>query len=191
MELSFTATKLAGGVIIKGDPVTLRSVERLLTRTSIDSHCCWDDGMCMVLSRYFESNNKTVDWVTLISGITCLRSAIGYKLSRKDHAIICLLEYLMFDALCNLLNQDPEKIESALESLYGLNDRSINPSVEPQMVYLYLLKDPELRKSELLKIIESLSPVFGIVDKKYNENFKGLNRYMLNYSPDEKFQFEL
>jgi len=191
MKLSFAPTKLGGGVTITSDVATLRYIERLLTRAAIESYSCDDNGMCMTLSRYFERNKETVDWVTLVAGVACLRTAIGYKLNRKDHAIICLLEYLLFAALCKVLNEPEEQIESVLESLHGLNDHTFDLSIEPKMTYLYLLKDPELRKEELLAIIKSLSPVFGRLDKKYDEKFKGLNREMLIYSSGTEFQYEL
>ena len=45
MHLIITPTKLCGGVLIEGDSSTLRMVERLLTRTAIESYACDDSGI--------------------------------------------------------------------------------------------------------------------------------------------------
>lgn len=191
MKLSFVATTLGGGVTITGDVKTLSSIEILLRKTAIDSHACDDSGHCMALSQYFEKKKNTVDWITLVAGIVCLRSSIGYKLSRKDHAIICLLEYLLFDALCGVLSEPVEAIDGLLRSLHGLNEHSLDSNVESKVVYLYLCRENETRKNELFKLISSLNPMFGRVDNKYNKQFTGLNRDMLSYSAGEEFLYTL
>jgi hypothetical protein len=116
MHLTFTPTDLAGCVIIKGDNATISKVENLLKITALNSHVCDDNGMCMILSLFFEKQNQLVDWVTLVSGVSALRNSLGYRLSKEDHAIVCLLEYLTFDALCTTLPELPETIEAKLSS---------------------------------------------------------------------------
>lgn len=191
MQLTLTPTKLAGGVVIKGDRATLHSIERLLTRAAIESHICDDAGMCMTLSRYFEKKRDTVDWVTLISGVAALRHSLGYRLSKKNHAILCMLEHLIFEAMCKTISETPETIEETLDSLHGLNDRFDGRYIESRVTYLYLLKAPKKRKAELLKILQSLSSTLKYMNKEYNEQFEGLNMEMISYLAGTEFQYEL
>lgn len=188
MNLSFTPTKLSGGVTIKGDVATLRKVERLLTITALESQACDDEGMCMTLSLYFGKKIDKVDWVTLIAGVAALRNSLGYRLSKENHAIICLLEFLLFEALCKTIDDAPEEIESVLNSLRGLNDLSCGHHIESRMVYLYQLQTSVNRKAHLLKIIHSFSPC---IDKEYAERFKGFNRMALCYPAGKDFKYEL
>lgn len=193
MELSFTPTKKAGGVLIKGDATTLSKVERLLTRTAIESHACADDGFCMILSRYFERNREVVDWVTLVAGVCTLRNSMGYRLSRENHALICLLEHLTYEALCALLPKSAEQIDTLLTSLYSLNDFSFKGSLESRVVYLHLLKTARSRKAELLDVLSSLNMTLSWPDlgRDYCERFEGLRYGQLSYGPGEKFQYPL
>ena len=191
MQLTFIPTKLAGGVVIKGDNPTIRKIERLLARTAIESYACDDNGMCMTLSRYFEKKNDTVDWITLITGIAALRHSIGYRLSREDHALMCILEHSVFEALCKTLTEKAENVEAVLDSLYGFNDQLHGKYVESRMTYLYLLKEPETRKEELLKILQSMSPTLKHMVRDYSEQFKELNSDMLTYAAGQKFEYEL
>ena len=191
MDLSITPTKLCGGVLIEGDSSTLRMVERLLTRTAIESHACDDSGICMTLSRYFEQNGRTVDWVTLFAGVSALRNSMGFRLSRKDHALICTLEFLVHEALIKLLPKAESQIDNLLDSMYGFHDLLHGGACESRMVYLYLLKTPGKRKSELLKILSSLSPVFRHTYAAYSVQFEGLHRDMLTYPSGEKFKYPL
>lgn len=191
MNLSFTPTKLAGGVTIRGDAATLRKAERLLTRTAIESHACDDNGMCMTLSRYFEKNGDKVDWVTLVAGIAALRHSLGYRLSKENHSIVCTLEFLLFDALCKKLDNPPEDIELVLDSLYGLSDRFNGPLIESRMAYLYLLQSSEKRKAELLQIIRSLTTQGNILNKEYSYRFDGIDRMSLCYPAGTDFKYEL
>lgn len=191
MKLTITPTKLAGGAVISGDVKTLRKIERLLTRTAIDSHCCHDNGLCMTLSRYFEKNNDTVDWVTLVFGLSALRNSLGYVLSKENHALMCMLEHLTFEALCRLLPKRREDIEVTINGLYGLNDYLIKNEAESRMVYLYILKDPDVRKDELLNILRSVSLTLRHLNKGYDASFKGLNRERLVYPYNEEFKYPL
>lgn len=197
MKLEFIPTKLAGGVVIKGDKHTLNKIVRLLEDTEYNSHICFSGGACSTLAKYFFKNNETVDWVTLIAGIAILRNSLGYCLSRESHALICLLEHLSFNALCKTLDNEASEIERVLELISGLSDYSGNSSfgfdglIEHRMVYLYLLKTPERRKAELLKILSSLSIIDKVVNPEYGRQFKQYKRELLCYSCDEPFQYEL
>jgi hypothetical protein len=192
MNLTFTLTKLGGGVVIKGDSPTIHKVERLLTRTAIESHACYDNGMCMILSRYFEKKGAVVDWITLIAGVAALRHSLGYRLNRENHALMCLLEYEISNALCKILGeQSKDAVESTLYSLYGLSDRVCGGKVESRMVYLYLLKTQAARKEELLKIIQSISPTLQYLDRDYRARFEGLNQSQLHYPAGTEFEYTL
>lgn len=186
-----TPTKLKGGVTIKGDASTIRKFERLLARTAIESHACDDDGLCMTLSRYFEKNGGTVDWVTLIAGVAALRGSLGYRLNKENHALMCVLEYEVCEVLCKTLDHlDRSLIEHVLNSLHNLNDRIGGEKVESRVVYLYLLKTAEARQAELLKIIESVSPIYQYLDRDYAKRFEGLRREHLTYELTE-FEYTL
>lgn len=192
MRLTFTPTKLAGGVKIGGDVKTLRKVERLLTRTALDAYNCYNNGLCMELSRYFEKNGETVDWVTLVAGISALRKALGYQLSRENHALICLLEYLTFEALTKVLNESEEEINTMLDRLQdSVCDPITRKLAEKSMVYLYLLQTSERRKSQLFLILDNLGFWGKTLYKDFNTELEGLNRDMLNHSIHETFQYEL
>jgi|GEM_PF-3013647 len=192
MYLSLIPTKLGGGVVIKGDSLTINKVERLLTRTAIESHSCYDNGMCMTLSRYFEEKSRAVDWVTLIAGLTALRNSLGYRLNKENHALICLLEYEVSNALYIFLGEHTHaEVDDALNSLYGLNDQLCGEVIESRMVYLYLLKTPEYRKKELLNIIKSISPILRFSNRDYLKRFEGLSSSQLNYPAGATFEYEL
>lgn len=87
-----------------------------------------------------------MDWITLITGIAALRHSIGYRLSRENHALMCILEHSVFEAICKTLPEKAENVEAILDSLYGFDDQFHGKDVESRMTYLYLLKEPETRK---------------------------------------------
>ncbi|MDI5833271.1 hypothetical protein OCF84_20905 (plasmid) [Shewanella xiamenensis] len=192
MYLTLIPTKLKGGVTIKGDASTIRKVERLLARTAIESHACDDDGLCMTLSRYFEKNGCTVDWITLIAGVAALRGSLGYRLNKENHALMCVLEFEVCEVLCKTMDHlDRSLIEQVLNSLHNLNDRIGGEKVESRMVYLYLLKTAEARQAELLKIIKSVSPSYQNLDSDYVKRFEGLRREHLSYKAGTEFEYTL
>ena len=192
MHLAFTPTKRGGGVYINGDSATIQKVERLLTRTAIESHICDDNGMCMTLSRYFEKKDDVVDWITLITGIAALRGSLGYRLSRENHALLCLLEYEISEALCKPpMKLSKDVVEHILDSLHGISDQFGGEKIESRMVYLYLLKTPSARKKELVNILVSIVPALQILDKGYSLRFQELNRYLLEYPAGTEFKYEL
>lgn len=192
MHLTLIPTKLKGGVTIKGDTSTIRKFERLLARTAIESHACDDDGLCMTLSCYFEKNGCTVDWITLIAGVAALRGSLGYRLNKENHALMCVLEYEVCEVLCKTLDHlDRSLIEQVLNSLHNLNDRIGGEKVESRVVYLYLLKTAEARQAELLKIIESVSPIYKCLDRDYAKRFEGLRREHLTYEAGTEFEYTL
>lgn len=192
MHLTLTPTKLKGGVTIKGDASTIRKFERLLARTAIESHACDDDGLCMTLSHYFDKNGCTVDWITLIAGVAALRGSLGYRLNKENHALMCVLEYEVCEALCKTLDHlDKSLIEQALNSLHILSDRIGGENVESRIVYLYRLKTAETRQAELLKIIKSVSPMYQDLDRYYAKRFEGLRREHLSYKSGTEFEYTL
>lgn len=192
MHITFVPTKLSGGVTIKGDANSIGKVERLLARTAIESHIDDNDGLCMTLSRYFEGRSKPVDWVTLVAGVSALRTSLGYRLSRERHAVMCLLEHEINEALCKTLKHIPrDTIEHTLDDLIGISDRSEGSLIDSRVTYLYLLKTPEARKAELLKILQSFSPTLKYLDRGYSERFKGLKSCQLSYPAGTEFQYPL
>lgn len=193
MHITFNLTKLGGGVFIKGDEQSLLKVERLLVKTANESHNSYSDGACMMLTPYFEKKRRRpVDWITLVAGVAALRNSNGYVLSRENHALICLLEYELSNALSKALGSDKEdKIESVLYSLSCFSDHIGGEKVESRVVYLYLLKTPEARKAELLSIIMSLSPFLVRLDGLSVKKFEGLNHSSLYYDAGKEFQYEL
>ena len=87
MYLLLKPTQKGGGVSITADEETMDLVERLLTNHAMNSYCCWEDGSCMALSRYFDKDRShLVDWVTLIVVFTVLIASLGYFASEQDHA---------------------------------------------------------------------------------------------------------
>ncbi|MEF1338739.1 hypothetical protein REH81_18440, partial [Vibrio rotiferianus] len=116
MFLTFIPTRRGGGVKIEGDDETFALIERLLTRHAMDSYACYEDGVCMALSRYFEKDRThTIDWITLFVGIGVLRSSIGYNTTKQNHALICCMEYELLRALGLFLKIDPETLVEEFE----------------------------------------------------------------------------
>lgn len=192
MHLSFTPTPNGGGVAIQGDRDTLRKIERLLTQTAMNSHACLEYGFCMTLSRYFEELKSpcSVDFITLIAGVSALRHSLGYRLSREDHALICLLEHLTFEAYCQVTGADSDSADALFKTFYGLNDYGSFALFESRRVYFYLLKTKNARVAELPTILLSL--LSSSVDaSRWQQKFDGLNDDMLLYPANERFQYEL
>lgn len=147
MNLDFVPTKRGGGVKISGDEHTLHLVERILTKHGMNSKCCFEDGVCMALSRYFEKgSSKTVDWVTLYFGITALRSSMGYCNTRKEEALISLLEFLVEKSLASFLKDQNERINDLFYTHKGYTDQILD-GWEGRMVCLYLLKTAPQRRN--------------------------------------------
>lgn len=189
MQLSFSLTDFGGGVRIHGDAETLNLIERLLTRTAIEAHSLDDNGAVMVLSRYFESDGREVDWVTLVIGVAMLRNALGYRLTKQQHSLVCLLEYLVEKALKERLPDSVVDIESLLESFYGISDawyQRSKTSVESRMVYLYLLKSKNQRTDYLLRILKSLSPTLSCSVKGDIANYTDLTTLDIAYPCGEE-----
>ena len=192
MYLLLKPTQKGGGVSITADEETMDLVERLLTNHAMNSYCCWEDGSCMALSRYFDKDRShVVDWVTLIVGLTVLRTSIGYFASKQDHALVCCLEYQLQHALSQKLNLEPEVIDSELNRLKGFGDDIFGDIWYSRLVYLYKLKTSTNRKRELLAIIRSLDPMSQVLDKEYIKSFKDLTLADLDYPAGTKFSFDL
>lgn len=191
MDLNFTPTRKGGGVVIHGDDETLHLIERFLTKQALKSKCCYEDGACMSLSRYFEKGrSKTVDWVTLFYGITVLGSSLGYCNTRQENALLALLEYSLESSLLKFLKVDTK----ALYNLFHINKDYtdlIYFGWESRMVYLYLLKTAAKRRNELLKILNSFNPASQVLDRKYVSQFDGLNIRYLDFKSGTKFQYDL
>lgn len=191
MDLNFTPTRKGGGVVINGDNETLHLIERLLTKHAMQSKCCFEDGVCMSLSRYFEKDRtKTVDWVTLFSGITVLRSSLGYCNTRQEDALLALLEYSLEESLLKFLKVDTETLHNVFYINTGYSDH-IYSGWENRMVYLYLLKTAAKRRNELLKILNSFNPIPQVLAREYVRQFDGLHIGYLDFKSGTKFQYDL
>lgn len=190
MNLDFVPTKRGGGVKIDGDERTLHLIERLITKHAMNSKCCFEDGVCMTLSRYFEKDrSKTVDWVTLYYGVTVLRSSMGYFNTREEEALISLLEFLVEKSLASFLKES-EQISDLFYTHKGYTDLILD-GWESRMVYLYLLKTATQRRKELLRILTSFDPIPTVLDKDYVKQFKELHIGYLDYGVGEKFEYVL
>nr|WP_176703898.1 hypothetical protein [Vibrio sp. 04Ya108] len=154
-------------------------------------HCCFEDGVCMTLSRYFEKmRQKDVDWVTLYFGITTLRTSLGYNCSKQEHALIALLEYQLENALTTFLKLKNQDLEPLFFAHKGYNDYILN-GWESRMVYLYLLKTAAKRRKELLFILKSFDPYHIVKNKEYTEQFNDYHISDLDYDVGKKFEYEL
>ncbi|WP_063664841.1 hypothetical protein [Aliivibrio fischeri] len=191
MDLNFTPTRKGGGVVIRGDDETLHLIERLLTKHAMQSKCCFEDGVCMSLSRYFENGrSKPVDWVTLFCGITVLRSSLGYCNTRQEDALLALLEYSLEESLLKFLKVNAGAINNIFNINKGYTDL-IYVGWESRMVYLYLLKTAAKRRSELIKILNSFNPIPQVLDREYVRQFDGLHIGYLDFKSCTKFQYDL
>ncbi|MGR5178881.1 hypothetical protein [Vibrio mediterranei] len=192
MHIEFNPTRRGGGVTIKGDEETIHLIERLLTKHAMKSQCCYEDGACMALSRYFEPNkNKAIDWITLTVGITVLRTSLGYNNSKQDHALITALEYQLQQALCSLLKVDAETIDCVLEHFKGYSDHTFKDDWYGILVYLYLLKTAKNRKRELLSLLKFLDPIYRALNKEAATKFDNLSLASLDYPAGTKFEYDL
>ncbi|WP_318493309.1 hypothetical protein [Photobacterium leiognathi] len=193
MHLEFKPTKRGGGVSIIGDKYTLHLIERLLTTQSIITpHCCYANGACMTLSRYFEPGcNRSVDWITLFAGIILLRTSLGYSGTRQQQVLITLLEYELHTSLTEVLKIGTDKIDTIFDSLRGSTDKQLSQHREGLMVYLYLLKYKTKRRKKLASLIMHLNPHIIFKDEKLLEEIGDLSLYNLEYDAGEKFKYEL
>lgn len=191
MQLSFSLTENAGGVIIEGDKYTLHNIERLMTNTALDSHCCTDYGVLASLGTYFEGNGREVDWVTIVAGVSVLRTSVGYNLIKKEHALVCLLEYLIEDALKRLLPGSESDIENVLSAMRGVDDYSLKDDPITRMVYLIKLKTAENRKRYLLRILSSLSLTLFFAVRQDTKHYDNLSRADISFPPGRENPYPL
>ncbi|BBM67953.1 hypothetical protein VA249_45990 (plasmid) [Vibrio alfacsensis] len=192
MNIEFKPTRRGGGVTIKGDDETIYLIERLLTKHAMQSQCCYEDGACMALSHYFNPDkNESVDWITLVVGITVLRTSLGYNCSKQDHALITAIEYQLQRALCSVLKVDTETIDDVLGVFKGYSDHTFNDDWYGIMVYLYLLKTAKNRKRKLLSLLKFLDPIYRALNKEEATKFDNLSLTSLYYPAGTKFEYEL
>lgn len=86
---------------------------------------------------------------------------------------------------------DPDTLADEFKWSKGINDHELGDDRYSRLVYLYELKTVSKRRKELLKIINSLCPIFAHINRDYCKAFDGLTLYDLDYPAERKFQFDL